>query len=237
MALQIGQQLLGLVSVGGEVRGNDVHVVAGTDSLLLFVDLGLVQIGDLPLDLLDCLGLIQRLNVHPDHQVGFHIQEVRQNAVLKLRGQDLKEAGLAVFLPHTEHSAVGEGKGAGSDEVLGGQTGQRQPVPGKPEGRLGVHVQDVVHNPQILGPRQGVGKDPELLEVCHEIALDLLQAALCLFEAVLFHGESQIFGALQAVLALSPLVAEHFGVLSSHAVKFISGRRNINRGGDMLLRC
>ena len=51
------------LAVGGEVAGNEVHVVSGPDCLFLLLDLGAVQIGDLPLDRLDGVHLVHGLDV------------------------------------------------------------------------------------------------------------------------------------------------------------------------------
>ncbi len=43
VALQILQQLLGFNAVGGQIRGNDVHVVTGANRFLLLFDFHLVE--------------------------------------------------------------------------------------------------------------------------------------------------------------------------------------------------
>ena len=101
-ALQIVQQLFGLGAVGGQIGRDNVHIIAGADSLLLLVDLALIQICDFSLDVLDRLGLIQGLDMHTDHKVCLHIQELGEDSILKLRRKDLQEAGLTPFLAHPE---------------------------------------------------------------------------------------------------------------------------------------
>ena len=64
LALQFLEQRLGIIPVSRKIRRDDVHVVAGADRLLLFLDLGPVQLRDGVLHLLDRLGLIHGLHMH-----------------------------------------------------------------------------------------------------------------------------------------------------------------------------
>lgn len=105
-ALQVLQELLGLGTVGGKVGRDNVHVVSGTDSLFLFLDLAAVQIGDFPLDRLDGLYLVHRLDVQADDQAGFHIQKISQHTVIQLRRKNLDEADRPILLAHTPHVPV-----------------------------------------------------------------------------------------------------------------------------------
>ena len=82
--MQVLQQLLRLRAVGGKVRGDDVHVVSGTDGLFLLLDGHFLQIGDLALDGLDGLDLIHGLDVHTDDEGAFHVEEVCQHPVVQL---------------------------------------------------------------------------------------------------------------------------------------------------------
>ena len=71
--LQLGQQLLGVLPVGGKVAGQYVHIVAAADGLFLLLYLHGVKVGDLALDGLDGLRLID----------GLHM-EVHQNAAVRI---------------------------------------------------------------------------------------------------------------------------------------------------------
>ena len=133
-ALEVLQQLLGLLAVGGKVRGDDIHVVPGPDRFFLFLDLGAVQVGDLALDGLDGADLIHRLDVHGHHKTGLHIQKIRQNTVIQLRGQNLEEGHRAILPAHAEGLAGPETpRGVGAMKSFGRQAGGGQPVPGKAE--------------------------------------------------------------------------------------------------------
>ena len=76
LALQLLQKRLRILAVGGQVRGNDVHVVTGTDCFLLFLDLGTVKLRDGVLDCLDRFRLVHRLDMQGDDLTGFHVEEV-----------------------------------------------------------------------------------------------------------------------------------------------------------------
>lgn len=85
-ALQIFQQLLGLAAIGGQVAGDDVHVVSGAHGLLLLFNLHLVQVRDLALDIPDCRNLVNRADVQGYDEAGFHRKEIRQTPVVQVRG-------------------------------------------------------------------------------------------------------------------------------------------------------
>ena len=85
-ALQILQEILRRAAVGGEVGGEDIQIVAAAGGLLLLLYLHGVQIGDLVLDHLDRLVLVDAADVHGDEKVSLHIHEIREDTVLNLRG-------------------------------------------------------------------------------------------------------------------------------------------------------
>ena len=88
-ALQGFQKLLGVLSVGGKVAGQDVHVVAAADSSFLFLYLHGVKVGDLALNRLDGLALVDGLHMEIDDNAVFRVEEVGQHFVRQLRGQDV----------------------------------------------------------------------------------------------------------------------------------------------------
>ena len=61
--LQFCQQLLGVLPVGGKVAGQYVHIVAAADGLFLLLYLHGVKVGDLALDGLNGLGLVDGLHM------------------------------------------------------------------------------------------------------------------------------------------------------------------------------
>ena len=58
LRLQLFQKSLRILAVGSQIRRDDVHVIPGTDGLLLLLDLAAVQFGNGVLDLLDGSGLV-----------------------------------------------------------------------------------------------------------------------------------------------------------------------------------
>ena len=128
-ALQVLEDTLCRAAVGGKVAGEDVHIVAASHRPLLFRDLHGVQIGDLPLDHLDGLVLVDTPNVHGHQDVALGLHELRQDTVVDLRGGDLQKAHRAVHLANAEGAGLPELEGGRGDEVLDRQPAGRQPVP------------------------------------------------------------------------------------------------------------
>ena len=215
------QQLLGLRAVGSQVRGDDVHVVPGAHRLFLFLDFGPVQVGDLPFDGLDGADLIHRLDVHGHYQAGFHVQEVRQDAVIELRGQDLQEGHRPPFPAHAEGTAAGELQGGRGDEVLGAETRWGQPVPGEAEGRLVVHVEHIVEQPQPLRAVERCSHHPQAFEVVDDVRFDALQPGLGRPDALRLHAKGEVLGLDKAVVAPGELVLEHSGILCPDGVEAV----------------
>ena len=234
-ALEVLQQLLGLVAVGGEVAGNYIHVIPCSDRLFLFFNLSPVQVGDFPLDRLDGADLIDGLDVQIDDLAALHIQEVRQHPVVQLRGHDLDEGGRAELLSHTEHAPVSELEGAGGNEVLGGQAGGGQPVPGKAEGLLAVHVEDGVEQPQAVRAAHGRGGNAQPLEVVEDVGLNALQPGLGGSDVLPVDAEGEILGLGEAVVALGQLVLQHIRVFLPHIVKAVLFQGNDDIPGEAVL--
>ena len=88
-ALQIGQQLLGFFAVSCQIRGENVHVISGTDGFLLFLNFCFVQIRDRALDRLNGSNLIHRLDVDVHNDIAFNIQKILQHTVTEFRGENL----------------------------------------------------------------------------------------------------------------------------------------------------
>ena len=231
LALQLLQERFGVLAVGGQVRGNDVHVVAGTDCLFLLFDLGPVKLRDRMLDGLDRFRLIHGLDVHRDDLRGIHVQEILQKLVRKVRCRDLQIAHGTEEASHLEGTAAGEGKGRRGNKVLYGKAGLRQPLPVKTELILRIsHVKHVVHEFQPLVTVQDVGPDTQLLEVVQKIVLDMLKPRFCLFHGVSLDSEGQELGLGKAVVALGQLVLQHLRILVTDAVERILPVRDPDSG-------
>ena len=87
--LQLVQQLFGVLTVGGKVAGQDFHVVPGTDSLFLLLNLHGIKVCYLPFDGFDGLGLVDGLHMEIDENPAFRFEEVGQHFVRKFRRKDL----------------------------------------------------------------------------------------------------------------------------------------------------
>ena len=81
LTLQFFQKRLRIFAIGSKVRRDNVHVIAGTHSLFLFLDFGTVKLSDGSLDGLNRRSLVNRLDVHGHDLRGFHIQKIRQHTI------------------------------------------------------------------------------------------------------------------------------------------------------------
>ena len=212
-ALQIFQQLLCFAAVGGQIGRNDVHVISGTDGLLLFLDLHLIEVGDLALHIPYGRHLIDCLNVQGHDEAGFHGEEVRKAAVVEIRSQDGEEADSCLLLSHAKAALLTEVKAGRRDEVLGGQAGGREPLPVEQERRLGVHVEHVVHELQPLTPVKRKCRNSQLFEIVQDVNLNAFQPWLCRLDVLRFDAKGDELGLGQAVVALGLLILQHFRIL------------------------
>ena len=172
-----------------------------------------------------------------DHQIAFHVQKIRQHPVIQLRGQDLQEADLAGLFPHGKLPPGLELKGAGGDEVFGGKAGGGQPLPVEAEGLMLVHIENVVHDLQILRAVQRNGGNTQALEIVDKVDLDPLQPGLCQLHVLRLNAEGQILGLGKTVFALCHLTPEHGGVFLPDAVVLVPVEGNVDLLGDVFLRC
>ena len=155
--LEILQQTLCLTAEGGKIGRDNVHIVARADCLFLLFDLHLVEVGDLHLDALDCLCLVNRPDMKIDRDVAVHLKEVGKHTVIEFRREDLQEAHCADGSAHLEALAFTEVKGSGRDEVLRAESRPGNHVKGKAERLIGVHVEHVMKHfqPFVAGQRLG----------------------------------------------------------------------------------
>ena len=173
-ALQIFQQLLCFAAVGGQIGRNDVHIISGTDGLLLFLDLHLIEVGDLAFDIPDGCHLVDSLNVQGHDEAGFHSEEIRKAAVVEVGSQNRKETDCRLLLSHAKAALFAEIKAGWRDEVLGRKAGWREPLPVEQERCLGVHVKHVMHELQPLTPVKRRSRDTQPLEAVQQINLDAI---------------------------------------------------------------
>ena len=218
-ALQVFQQLFGLAAVGGQVARDDVHIIPGTDSLFLFLDLHLVQVGDFPLHILDGGHLVDGLNVKGNNQAGFHGEEVRQAPVVQISGEDGEEADFSLLAAHAEGVLGPEVKARRGNEILGGKPGRSQPLPVELERCLRVHVEHVMHQLQPLPSVQRRGSNAQTLEVVQQINLNALQPGLGRLEIFRLDAVGNELGLGQTVIALGQLLLKHFSIFMPHIIE------------------
>ena len=123
--LEILQQTLCLTAEGGEIGRDDVHIVAGADRFFLFLNLHLVEVGDLHLDALDCLRLVNRPDMKIDRNVAVHLKEVGKHTVIEFRREDLEEAHRTDGFAHLEALAFTEVEGSGRPNSTKAESGSR----------------------------------------------------------------------------------------------------------------
>ena len=117
-ALQVGQQLGGVLGKGDKIGRENVRVISGAGSLALLLHFHLVDVGDFTLDRFNGLDLIHRLNMHGDGQLGVQLQNLQQQLVRQLRRHDLQIGRRAPCLAHAERAALPEVKAVRHDKVF-----------------------------------------------------------------------------------------------------------------------
>ncbi len=228
--LQLGKELFGVRAVGGEVGGQNIHVVAGAHSLFLFLNFHGVQIGDLPLHRLNGLGLVDSLHMEVDDDAAFRVEEVRQYFVGQLRGQDLQETHRPILAAHAEYPAVSEAEGGRGDEILGRQAGGGKPLPVKAE-QFAVRVEYTVQHFQPFRPIQNTGGGSHHLEVAQQVGFDAFQPRPRRFQVVRLNSECQILGLDNAVVAPCQLPLQNAGVLGPDVVEVVPLRGDLKAAG------
>ena len=226
LALKLFQECLCILTISGKVRGNDVHIVAGTDSLFLFLDLGTVKLRNGSLDGLDCRSLVYRLDVHGHDLTGLHIQKVCKHTVTQVGCRDLKIRHRSIDTAHLE-SAVGlKSEGSRCNKVLYGQTGLHKVLPVKEELVVVAHVEHGVHQAKsFLAVHRGCD-NTQTAEVVKQVVFDVLKSRLCLSHRISFNAESQELSLCQTVVALRQLLFQHLTVLGTDGVERILTERN-----------
>ena len=146
-ALQVPEDVLCFTCVGGNVRGNDIHIETFPDSPFLGIDLHAVNVSDFPLDGFDGFRLVHAADMDAEKDITFGIQQFCQNTVVHFRCGDLQEGSGAELGAHLEPSCVAEPEGGRCNEVLHMEAGRCQPVPieGEP---FSVRVQDAMQQCQ-----------------------------------------------------------------------------------------
>ena len=235
--LEILQQTLRLTAEGGEIGRDDVHIVAGADRLFLFFNLHLVEVGDLRLDALDCLRLVNRPDMKIDRDVAVHLKEVGKHTVIEFRREDLQEAHRADGSAHLEALAFTEVKGSGRDEVLRAESCPGNHIEGKAERLIGVHVEHIMKHFQPLVAGQRFRPYTEGFEVVENVGFNAFELRLCRAEGVCLNAEGDVLLLDQSVVALGELALQHTGILGADVVEGVLLCRNVDALAELIQAC
>ena len=215
----------------------DVHVVAGADRLFLLFNLHLVEVGDLRLDALDCLRLVNRPDMKIDRDVAVHLKEVGKHTVIEFRREDLQKAHRADGSAHLEALAFTEVKGSGRDEVLRAESCSGYHVKGKAERLIGVHVEYIMKHFQPLIAGQRLGSHTKGFEVVENVGFNAFELRLCRAEGVRLNAEGDVLLLDQPVVALGELVLQHTGILGADVVEGVLLCRNVDALAELIEAC
>ena len=235
--LEILQQTLCLTAEGGKIGRDDVHIVAGADSLFLFFNLHLVEVGDLRLDALDCLRLVNRPDMKIDRNVAVHLKEVGKHTVIEFRREDLEKAHRADGFSHLEALTFTEVKGSGRDEVLRAESRPGNHVKGKAERLIGVHVEHIMKHFQPLVAGQRLRPHAEGFEVVENVGFNAFELRLCRAEGVRLNAEGDVLPLDQSVVALGKLALQHSGILGANVVEGVLLCRNVDALAKLIEAC
>ena len=235
--LEILQQTLRLTAKGGEIGRDDVHIVAGADSLFLLFNLHLVEVGDLRLDALDCLRLVNRPDIKIDRNVAVHLKKVGKHTVIEFRREDLQEAHRTDGSAHLEALAFTEVKGSGRDEVLRAESCPGNHIKGKAERLIGVHVEHIMKHFQPLVAGQRLRPHAERFEVVENVGLNAFELRLCRAEGVCLNAEGDVLLLDQSVVALGELALQHTGILGADVVEGVLLCRNVDALAKLIQAC
>ena len=235
--LEILQQTFRLTAKGGEIGRDDVHIVAGADRLFLLFNLHLVEVGDLHLDALDCLCLVNRPDMKIDRDVAVHLKEVGKHTVIEFRREDLQEAHRADGSAHLEALAFTEVKGSGRDEIFRAESRPGNHVKGKAERLIGVHVEYIMKHFQPLIAGQRLGSHTEGFEVVENVGFNAFELRLCRAEGVRLNAEGDVLLLDQSVVALGELALQHTGILGADVVEIVLLRRDVDALTKLIEAC
>ena len=221
LTLQFLQQCLCILTVSCQIGRNDVHIVSGTDSFLLFLNLGTIQLRNGVLDGFDCFILVYRLNVHSHDLAGFHIQKILQHLIRQIGSRDLEIGHRTIHPAHLKNTVFRKGKTGRRNKILYRQPALRQPLPIEIESVMVTHVEHIVHQMKPFLAVQQFCPDTQAFEVVHQVDLNVNEPRLCLFHGFCFNAKRQVLRLGQSVVALGKLAAQHGAVLRAHRIEMI----------------
>ena len=173
------------------------------------------------LDLLDRLRLVYSLDVDRHDLRGFHVQEILQHFIGKIRSRDGQIAHGTVNASHLESTASGKGKGRRRNKILHRKSGLRKPAPVKIKAVMLIQMEHVMHQLQAFLPVQGFGPDAQPAEVVQQVVLHMLEPRLGLPHAVCLNAERQVLCLRQTVISLFQLGLQHLTVFAPDGIKAV----------------
>ena len=209
-----------------ETTGENVHVVTGTNSFLLFLDGHLVKVCDHVAQLLERFHLIDGMDVHAHDEIGLDLQQISEQIVVQLLCEDLHHRRARPLVAHLKAAAGPEIKAGRRNEILRGQTGGNEPVPFKLHPLLHAHVEDAVHHAQAFLAVNRLGGHADALELAEQADLKPFKLRSGGFDAARLDGKGQVLALRQAVVALGKLASEHSRVFLADFVKLIALQGN-----------
>ena len=180
-----------------------------------------VQIGDLALDHLDRLVLVDAADVHGGEKVSLHIHEIREDTVLNLRGQYLQKGHRAVHFADAEMPRLAKLEGRRRDKVLDGQAACREPVPFKGE-LSALRMEKAMQQRQPLFAVQRPCARAHNREAVQGVRLDPGKPCPRCRKIFRLDGQRDIFALHKAVVAALILHLQDTGRLHAHIVQRVA---------------
>ena len=220
-ALQVGQQLGGILGKGDEIGRENVRVISGAGGLALLLHFHLVNVGDFTLDRFNGLDLVHRLNVHGDSQLGVQLQNLQQQLVRQLRRHNLQVGRRAPCLAHAERAALPEVKAVRHDKVFRSHASMGDVRPLEAEWLPAAGVKLAVQQGQTLPPVKGLALYPQSLKVADHVRLYTFQTGTG--GGHIFSGDAKgdVLGPFDTVVAFGDLVFQHPRVFRADAVEAV----------------
>ena len=213
-------------AIGHQAARQDIHVIAGSDSLLLFLNLCTIQIGNHAPQPLERFHLVDGTDMHGRHHVRLNRKKIREHIVFQTRCKNLHHGNRAMLLAHAEGMRLAEIKAAGCDKILGIQAGGQQPAPIKIETLMRIHMEHAVHDPKPFLAIERFSCHTHAPHLTEQAELDLFKARSGGLDAACVDAERDVLRLRQRIVALGKLALKHPGILLADFIKVVALRRN-----------
>ena len=194
----------------------------------MFLDLHLVQIGDLSLDLTNRLCLIHALHMDVDRNGIVHAEKVRHEVVLDFRGKNLNVGNGSDALSHAEVSRITEVKACRCDKVLCGKSGSCHHVIVEYKRIFRVLIHHLIEQLQPFKPGKRICRYPHHLQFIDDVRLDPFQSRLGCPDAVRLDAKGNVLVPDKSVVSFGELCFKYSDIFISDRIELISLKRNID---------